>query len=580
MFKRLGIPAIILMMLSVLTIPLQTPSVSAASSTRQLILIQQTKQMYDGGILYAASQPMAEKQGVTYVAARSIGERLGLKVAYNSANKEYILSNERTKLVYKLNTKNYTVNGVVSAASGAPYEKSGSLMIPLRSLVSPLAMSLKLNAQEKKITLTWSESLPVTEPDNPPTALFATDKDTYKMGELIQYTDQSTDDKGIAKTEWTNNKQSFFNPGQQLITLRVTDTNGSASEYSRTITITSEQLYSEDDFNRLYTPIGDKFPIVSSSVLNLATIAYTPVSIGQQTLIRANSPETIIDEGIYYSDTVSGNVRFLIHNQNNRTKPARIYIIATNVNTEEASVQAGRIGIGGPSTYVSATGKAALARYMEGKASNVTTRIPAGESRIVLSEISNTVLATGKVITVHADVQTSAPIQFNVVVVDADKDVFQTLPYLSVLDWDGKHARGTFENADRYITISSALGGTGSRMVLADKTFDSYLPGIDATTGGEVTNSGNYGVNYKLTLEHVQPNTLIALNARGGHYGGAFLVNGKLTYMTTANILNDANEAGVLYRTGSQEESVTIEFSPASGSNLPINMLFLPLTVK
>ncbi|MFD0085156.1 copper amine oxidase N-terminal domain-containing protein, partial [Priestia megaterium] len=140
-----------------------------------------------------------------------------------------------------------------------------------------------------------------------------------------------------------------------------------------------------------------------------------------------------------------------------------------------------------------------------------------------------------------------------------------------------KHARGTFEHGDRTITLPAPLGGSASRIVLGDQTYDSYQKGYDVLSGFEQTNSGNYGVNYKLVLERVQPNTLIALNARGGHYGGAFLVNGKLTYMTNENILTNSGEAGVLYRTGNAEEKVTIIFSPASGSYLPIHLMFIPL---
>ncbi|MFC7677904.1 hypothetical protein [Paenibacillus sp. GCM10028914] len=70
---------------------------------------------------------------------------------------------------------------------------------------------------------------------------------------------------------------------------------------------------------------------------------------------------------------------------------------------------------------------------------------------------------------------------------------------------------------------------------------------------------------------------MVALNARGGHYAGAFLVNEKAVQMTEGSILKDQSEAGMLYRTGSRAETVTFQFVPASGSNLAVNMLFLPL---
>jgi hypothetical protein len=83
-------------------------------------------------------------------------------------------------------------------------------------------------------------------------------------------------------------------------------------------------------------------------------------------------------------------------------------------------------------------------------------------------------------------------------------------------------------------------------------------------------------VLYRLKLE-VAPRTLISLNARGGHYTGAFVVNGRVVEVTKGSILKNQEEACVLYRTGNRAETVEIVFTPASGSNLPIALLFEPL---
>lgn len=424
----------------------------------------------------------------------------------------------------------------------------------------------------------YSVTITVLKPNEAPVAYFTTDKDTYKMGEPITYTDKSTDDNGVVKTEWTNNQKGFFSAGEQTVTLKVTDKQGLTSEYSKTITIGSESMYSQKDFNLLFTNIGEKFEVDSTGIYQLPLITYTPTAGSDQvTLLRANSPESIVDEGIYYQDTAKGNVRVLIHNMNLRTNPVKIYILATNENATDATVTIGNVGIGGPSTYVSATGKSSGARYLGGTPQNKVISIPAGESRQVLTDVSAATLLTGKVITAQADMKASAPIKFTFVVLDEGKDVFTELPNLTKLPWDTKHDRGTFQNANKYITISEPVGDTASRMALADNFYDSYLTGVDAISGEKKTNGGNYGVNYYITLEHVQPNTVIGINPRGGHYGGAFLVNGEIVYATNNSIVSSVTEMGVLHRTGDTEETVTIVFTPASGSNLPINLVFQPM---
>jgi hypothetical protein len=60
-------------------------------------------------------------------------------------------------------------------------------------------------------------------------------------------------------------------------------------------------------------------------------------------------------------------------------------------------------------------------------------------------------------------------------------------------------------------------------------------------------------------------------------YTGAFLVNGNLVQATTDSVLKTPNETCVLYRTGTSSESVDLIFMLASGSNLPINLTFIPL---
>lgn len=536
--------------------------------------------------------PFVQK-GSLMIPLRSVLKPFGMTLSTIPAQKKIILK-WTTKPVAKFNiTTGAVYAGQTEVTYGdLSYSPSGAAIVNERwegkQTMFEEAGTYTVTKWVQDANGVWSDPYSVTikvmPPNLPPEARFATDKSHYKMGELIQYNEISTDDENkITKREWVNNAKAFFEPGEQTITLKVTDAHGLTSEFSQTITITDESLYTKQEFDQLYTEQGEKFSIDGKSVLSLPTQPYTVVANGQQTFIRSNSPEMINDEGIYYQDTANGNVRFLIHNQNNRPNPVKVYIVATNENPTAATVTDERIGLGGPAPYVSQAGKAATANYLLSRTvnpvGNVTT-IPAGQSRVVLAPLNSKEVANGRIITLYADVTTSAPIKFSVVVVDADKDVLQALAQLPILPRDGKHVRGTFEQANRSINVLQSIGDVPSRMILADKVVDTRLSGFDVLTGDAMSNDGNNGALYVLNLWHVKPHTLIALNPRGGHYAGAFLVNNKLVYATNTTILSNANEAGVLYRTGDTEESVSIVFTPASGSNLPINLLFLPLPAE
>ena len=430
----------------------------------------------------------------------------------------------------------------------------------------------------------WSDPYSVVvnakAPNEPPVALFETGKDAYRMGEPIGYSDWSTDDEdAIASREWTNNARAFFEPGEQTITLRVTDAHGETSVYSKTIEILNETMYTKDEFDLRYAPPGDKIAINGSDVLSYKLLSSASDVSEQMTLLRENSPESIVSEGIYYESTeLSGNVRFMLHNHNKRQSAVKVYIVATNRGKTTAHATMGPIGIGGPNLYVSFAGKGAVGKYLESRLANKSTPldIPPGESRIVFPEISAKTVDPGDVYSMYADAYFDRDVDVKIVVLDAGKNVFSELPGLRVLPTDG-HVRGTFEHANRVIEVNDTLGREKARMVFGDGVNDPKLYGVDQTIANPTLNSGNYGVLYTVKLNDVAPNTAILINPRGGFYAGAFTVNGKVVYTTSNTILSNSNEASVLYRTGYRPESVTIAFTPASGSFLPINLLFIPL---
>ncbi|CAM4420760.1 stalk domain-containing protein [Paenibacillus phoenicis] len=628
------------------------PSMQSQSNSGQLILMVNSKKMYQNGKEYLAGYPMEVKDGVSYISIRAIVERAGFQLSFDNTTKETIIKRGNDELRFKLNTTYYKVNGVTQTMRGKSYSAQNNFMVPLTAITKALNISYSYDAVGKRVivnlntlpvasfsignkeviagetqvqyitnatspiglpivneewigrqdvfmtpgdyTVTyrvqdssgqWSNPFTLTihvdKPHTPPVANFTTDKDTYKMGELITYTDLSTDEVGITERIWENKEMAFFTPGQMTIRLKVVNKFGLYSTVEKTITITNETLYTRDEFNKLFIPVGEEYTFDGTQVPSWERIRYAFTS-DAVTLIRSNSPETVYSKGILYKESAIGNTRFMIHHANSTGKPVKMYVIATNNNSETTRLTQSNLGFGGPSSYATAAGKASVMRYYESMQTGSKykdTWFAPGESKIILNELSATAMKQGDVISLFADLYSDHTLNYTVMMVDQDQDPFKTLPYLSVLKPD-IHNRGTYMEATRNIEVTELIGNTPSRLLIGDNSSDPFLIGYDGPTGEYRMNAGNFGVLYKVKLYRVAPNTLITFNPRGGHYMGGIMVNGNIVSLPSSGSLSAPNENAVLFRTGEREQTVDLVFTAAPGSNLSVNLLFQQLPEK
>lgn len=431
----------------------------------------------------------------------------------------------------------------------------------------------------------WSEPYTVTinvlPPNQPPQSLFTTTKDTYMIGEPIEYTNQSTDDENaIVTTEWSNNKPAFFTAGDQVITLRVIDKHGLISDYSKKIHISTDVMYTEEQFNQHFTPVGEIYGLDGSSVLNYSLVPYT-YDVSPRNLIASDSPENVMKEGILYRDTMDGDFRLFLYHQNVSYDPLTIYLAATNESSETATVSLGSFGQAGPNSFGLWTGKLAAQRYLESKKTGETTltTLAPGETKLIMPQLGAQPLKHNDVYSAYIDLNASAPVKFTLYAMKKDNrnplDAFQTYGFGN-LPRDGKHIRGTFQGADREVAVNQMLGTTSQRVLFGDHVNDHALDGRDMLNGIYENNWGNFGVVYHMNVQ-VAANTLIAVNARGGVYSGVFKVNDTAVMVSNTSLLQNPNQACVLYRTGPNPETVDLSFLTALGSNLPMNLLFIPL---
>jgi len=633
----------------------QVQAAGAGAGNHTLTMyVNQAKVSLDGAS-YPSAQPTVVVSGTTYAPISMLATRFGYSIRYDSKTKESVAALDGTEIRWKSGSSSYWVNGVATKFTGKPFNKNGSLMIPVRAWASATGALLKapkgqvilswttdytptadftvdtaeIHAEQTTVVYTshsdnskyitaerwetdgaegqqtvftvpgehtitrwvqgqdgeWSEPYSVTinilPPNQAPQAQFATTKNTYMMGELIEYTNQSTDDENaIASAEWTNNKPAFFTPGDQVVTLRVTDKHGLSSEYSQTIHITSETLYTEDQFYKRFTPVGEIYPLDGASVLKYSLVPYT-YDTSPRKLVASDSPENILQEGILYSDSIDGDFRLFLYHLNSTSTPFTIYLAATNEGSANATVSLGSSGQAGPNAFGLWTGKLAAERYLESKKSGTTTftTLAPGETKLIMPQLGNLPLKYNEVLSAYADLNASAPVKFTLFAMKKDgRDPLNVIQSggLSVLPRDGVHIRGTFLGADREVTVNQMLGTTPQRVAFGDHVNDPALEGVDVLNGLPENNWGNFGVVYHMNVQ-VAPNTLIAVNGRGGLYSGVFKINDTAVKVSNTNYLQNSSQACVLYRTGPNPETVDLSFLTALGSNLPVNLLFIPM---
>lgn len=584
--KRL-FTSLIILSIAVLSFSTPIPEVSAeqVSKEQRLILLLNTRQIYQSGSMYLAPTPHIIKYGVTYISMRSLAERLGYRVSYIAATRQSKMANPENSLAVSQNSQSYNFNGKQFAFKNdaKPYITNGTLMVPLRDIVTLLDIRVIPKLSENKVELIWTDQIKIEE--RVFYGSFETNKVRYRIGEPVSYYDTSVAiGSSIINAKWINNEAVFFEPGPQTISLTVINNRGERSVGTRTIFIEDEVMYTKRQYAEWFTPVGEKLAIVREEVLDFEVI---PFNLKEQplTLALSNSPERIVREGIYFEDKLEGTIRFLIHKQNARPNPVKIYLLAKNEGSETATVTLDNLGMSSPVRYVSSAGKNSVVNYLTSllqQSIKNTIEIEPNRTKVIVPDLSNRSILPEHILTMYADIYSNQKLTFQVVILDEVNDLYQTLPYLPGInaERDGKHKRGTFENGNRQLTVSQLIGTELGRLIIADGVSDPWATGIDPMGGTEERNTGNYGVLYELTLEKVAANTALVLNPRGGHYAGAFLVNDELVRTPTNGIIAGPNETVVLYRTGNKEEKVTLVFTPASGSNLPINILTIPLKVE
>ncbi|WP_025678583.1 copper amine oxidase N-terminal domain-containing protein, partial [Paenibacillus massiliensis] len=112
--------------------------------------------MLDNVPLQFDAAPRIE-QGVTYVPFRSIGEALGIQIAWNSKAQTVkavgLVNGQTTEVLLQIGSSTATVNGNTVKLTAAPVQRDGRLLIPLSSFSSQFGVNVSWNQQTRTVSL-------------------------------------------------------------------------------------------------------------------------------------------------------------------------------------------------------------------------------------------------------------------------------------------------------------------------------------------------------------------------------------------------------------------------------------------
>lgn len=300
------------------------------------------------------------------------------------------------------------------------------------------------------------------------------------------------------------------------------------------------------------------------------------------TLLFSDSPEMVKSSGIMYQDKVVGDVRLFFHHVNDTNSLKKFAVVFRNVDQYPDKIEIGRKGVSQPDLDYLRAGKEVQKQYFSEKNPEIHFLTKNTFKEILTGD--GVSVKPGELLTGMLDFSCDKLTEVTVIMFPAEIAVEEALQTLKILPPDeGTVLRGTFPLADRIVTLKKSYKPDEGKVIgvlLADNELDAYARGIDATTGKETINYGNYGIVYDFSYKiKGDPKTNIRLNPWGGWFAGA------------GSVVKDGKEKLTLFpaestafgKTGTETIVVTsakgysdghIFFSPPGASNLPIRFFF------
>lgn len=179
-------------------------------NANQLILYLNSAKMEQNGQVYTATQPMTVKDGVSYVAIRSLVSRVGLQFSYDTTTKETVITQGTNVLRFKTDSKVYTVNGEARQMKGPAFQQKNVFMVPLTSITQALNIPYTVNNTTKQVIMDLNQK--------PKASFTVQQKDIYAGETQVTYLTKESSPTGlpIVNQRWEG-KQDVFQEDRKSV---------------------------------------------------------------------------------------------------------------------------------------------------------------------------------------------------------------------------------------------------------------------------------------------------------------------------------------------------------------------------
>jgi hypothetical protein len=560
----------------------------AAPQSVSLLLYEGSSEAFLNGSQLKMDAPLIKRKDRTYIPAAVLPSTLGIPVQWEGSTNSVHIQTPSAFVQVQLTAKQLRVNGEAVDYDKAALLEQNRLYLDLAWLNGYVAFKAAYNEALQRTELMYVK-MPATGkffndtmPNSRPIAKFAVNKQTYRLGEPIVYSDLSYDPDGdaVKGVEWTGKADAIYEPGLFKVSLSVTDSRGTVSEpFSYNVEIVNEPYLDAFEHKVYYEPVGTYVKEEEKTLrAYLREIRQVPNKAELSTdrpLIVSDSPETFTEKGFLYQERINGKARLYADHVNGMKEKVQFAIMVRNPSPDQpVTVTTTRKGEVYPSIYANLIGNEASIEFLQGDSIHETMVVPPSQT-VYYKKMPEFYPDQG--MNVLYDVETSGEVYVSFVAMDAGADLSSVGLYKQ-LEHKG-NVRGTFSGSD--VTWNLDAGGLTkpSSLAIGDGTSDPFVTGKDFYLKDHSLNLGNYGVVYRIHMDH-PPKMSVLLLPRGGVFRGPFEVNGKIVQAPPSGIMMDYQGYSILARTDGTEPSLDIEFTPAAGSAFPVDVIFYPLENK